>query len=490
MPTIFVSAYRNFALRYILYTDILKELNRSGVRIVVFLRDNDLDYYRERLGDKNVIFEPVLFETAMQQLRSGHISKTFVVARKCMSGSKSGWENSTDQFRLYQYGREFSGSPRAKLNFLLIRALATIGKRVATVRKGMVALESRIFPGKMYDGYFEKYNPQMLITSSLGYMIDPYFMRSAKRHGCKVVSIIHGWDNPTTKDYRGANPDHVIVWNEIMKREVNVFHDIPKDRIHVGGIAHWDLYFNGRHKRRSREQFLESNELSKNRKTIFYATSSFRKNRNTFEVIERLLQVIREDRFVMPTQLLVRLHPHYLLKVKGQESQVIEKYKTRIDGLRREYGDLVSFKPPMMKVLNDDIDMPVEDMHYLAETMHYSDVLLNEYSTMTFEGAIFDLPVINVALYNYKDTDKPASYEENLTHVKRMLQYGATKNAYTIDQLLEYIDYYLDDPSRDRDKRKNLVDQEVTTNRGCAGESIGKWLLSLAGVTNDARVDI
>ena len=64
-PTIFISAYRNFSIRHILYSDIFKELKNSGSRIVVFLRDNDLDYYREKLGDENVVFEPVLYDRAM-----------------------------------------------------------------------------------------------------------------------------------------------------------------------------------------------------------------------------------------------------------------------------------------------------------------------------------------------------------------------------------------------------------------------------------------
>lgn len=475
-PTIFISAYRNVSIRYILYSDIFKELRRRNVKIVVFLKDNDLEYYRQRLGDDNVIIEPVLFDMAMHQLRSNWLSGWFVITRRFMSGSESGYENTSANVQADFYGKAMSQTFKGFLIVQAIKFLAKLGTRVKGVRKGLVALESRMFPGEFYDRFFEKYSPQMLIISSLGYMIDPYFMRAAKRHGCKVVSIPHSWDNTSSKDYRGGDPDHIITWNEIMKREVNVFHDIPNERIYVGGIAHWDFYFNGQFKPRPKDEFLSSNGLIKGRKVILYGTTSPVTFIRTFDVIEQLLEAMARARFLFSCQLVVRLHPVYLTKDKCGEGQWIGRFQERIKVLRRRYGDLVSFTTPMMRVLNDDIDMPVEDMHHLAETLYHSDVLLTEYSTLIIEGAIFDLPVINVGLYNYRDTDKPASYWENYTHIRRILKTGATRNAYTIEQLIEYINFYLEERSQDKDRRKELVEQEVTTNRGCAGRMIAQYI--------------
>ena len=132
-----------------------------------------------------------------------------------------------------------------------------------------------------------------------------------------------------------------------------------------------------------------------------------------------------------------------------------------------------------MRLLNDDIDMPVEDMYNLADILHNSDVLLTEYSTLMIEGAVFDLPIINVAMYNYRDTDKPASYFETYTHVNRILKIGACKNAYTIEQLIGYINDALSNPDINEKERKRLVRQEITTNKGLAGESIGLHISTL-----------
>ena len=92
------------------------------------------------------------------------------------------------------------------------------------------------------------------------------------------------------------------------------------------------------------------------------------------------------------------------------------------------------------------------------------------------EAAIFDLPIINVAMHKFRDTVKPASYFENFTHIKRILKTGACKNAYNYDEYITYINEYLENPSRDSQNRKKLVAQEITTNIGCAGQAIGKHL--------------
>ncbi len=362
------------------------------------------------------------------------------------------------------------------LKTYIFSEIAKMGKRWPGIRKAIVRLESFLFPGKIYDSYFHKYRPDMLITSSTGYMIDPFFMRAAKRHNCKVVSIIHSWDNPTTKDYRGASPDRVIAWNDIMKSELVSFQDIEEENIYIGGIAHWDFYFNGSFKKRSKEDFLQFHGLSGDKKIIFYGTSSWVHFRNTFDVIETLLKEIEQGLLQCPAQLLVRLHPGYLFQQRNKEGQVVDLYRDRMKAIKQKYGNLVSFNLPMMNILNDDVDMPVEDMYNLAEILHYSDMLLTEYSTLMIEGAIFDLPIINVSLYNYRDTDKPASLYEEYTHIKRVLKTGACKNAYSHEELLEYVNYYLEDSSRDKDRRAALVEQEITANKGHAGEKIAEYI--------------
>ena len=478
-PTIFISAYRNFSVRYILYSDIFAELSKHNYRIVVFVKDNDVEYYRDKLGSDNVIIEPVLFDRARARMRSNRFASWLNLARRGISGGAESYENSSSAILFDALSTQFRQTRKAKMVYRGLKLLVSVANRFAYVRKRLVTIESKMVPGTLYDRYYEKYRPKALVISSLGYVIDPLFMRASKRNGCMVISIIHSWDNTTTNGYRGGEPDHVMAWNDIMKTELNVFHDIQLEKIHVGGIAHWDFYFDGQFKQRSRDEFLLASGLSHDRKLIFYGTSSPIIFSRTFDVIEDLLKAMGDGAFHFPCQLVVRLHPVYLLPDKTTQGILLDRFQDRIEYLKETYGELICFQHPAVRVLNDDIDMPHSDMHQLAENLHHSDVLLTEYSTLMIEGAILGVPVVNVGLYNFRDTDKPVYYIENLAHLKRILETGATRNAHTMDQLIEYINSYLEDRSRDRDKRQLLTAQEVTTNPGRAGKSIADHIINL-----------
>ncbi|HIC23412.1 MAG TPA: hypothetical protein EYO84_08300 [Planctomycetes bacterium] len=132
-----------------------------------------------------------------------------------------------------------------------------------------------------------------------------------------------------------------------------------------------------------------------------------------------------------------------------------------------------------MTILRDDVDQPVEDQHGLAESLYHSDVMLTEYSTTILEAAICDLPVVNISLYEFADTDVSASLNNDFTHIKRILDTGALQTASTEAQVIEFINYYLEDRSRDRENRQKLVDTIVDHNRGVAGQDIGKYIYGL-----------
>ena len=153
---------------------------------------------------------------------------------------------------------------------------------------------------------------------------------------------------------------------------------------------------------------------------------------------------------------------------------LFRKYATRLSvSLSRLFGWVELLFSPMVELLNDDYEMPLKDMYHLADILHHADILLTEYSTLMIEGAIFDLPIINVAMYNYRDTDKPASYFENYSHIKRVIKTGACKNAYTIDQLIEYIKVYLKGEFPSGFKRLEKQSRETLENfKNIAGKRL------------------
>jgi len=480
MKTIFIAPYRNVSIRYILSTDIFLFLKRQkGLRIVIFIKGENIDYYRKKYSDANtnIYFEDILYQNAYSILRS-RMGSFFNLIRIYMYGSKGGIKNNSPKIWGFIYTQQYGKSNlKGKSIFFLIKLIAILSNQISYLRRFIVFLETKLLNGSIYNNYFSDYNPDLLITSSTGYMIDPLFMRAGKRNNCKVLSIVHSWDNPTTKAYRGASPDYVVAWNEIMKEELSVFQDIKKENIHVGGIAHWDDYFNGSLKNGG--PFFKKVANNTTRKLIMYATSAPLMFKKTFDIIENILINIKNGIVVNESKLIVRLHPNYLAKQKSNERLILDIYKEKIDKLQREYTDLVEFNLPMVNWIEDDYELPIEDIKILGKLLIKSDLLLTEYSTLMIEGSIFDTPVINVALGNFRDTDQPISIIEGLNHIQRVLKTKATRQAYNMDQLIEQINQYLSNPQLDSENRKKLVEQEITTNIGNAGESIGKYIYSL-----------
>lgn len=480
--TLFVSVYRPVSYRYLVYSGVVGKLLDQGFRVVLFVKGDDVDYYQSRLDREGVVFESVHDKEAMGVLKGNPLQRLLVLVRKCVSGSRGEIRNSTDAVHMAMYEKESSGTLAGRLQFGVARALIALARRSARFRRALVALEAALFPGPWYDHLFRKYQPSLLVVSSLGYMIDPYFMRAARRAGCPVASVIHSWDNPTTKDYRGHEPDAVVTWGEVMKREVAIFHDIPEERIHVGGIAHWDLYFDGSLQGSTRERYCAERGLSPERKLVVYGTSSPVMFRHTFDVIGLLLERFTAPDFPFPVQLLVRPHPGYLTRGKAAgQSRVLDDYAQRMQALSDRFPGLVSFDIPRMNRLpSQDVDMPIEDMRSLAETLRHSDVLLTEYSTLAIEAAVMDLPVLNVGLFSYRDMDEDVSVVERFTHLQRILATGACPSVHTLDALVERIQAYLGDRALDREARAKLVAQEVTTHPGVATAAIARLLGDLA----------
>ncbi len=483
-PVILIATSRNFTIRYLLYSDIMSTLEQAGARFVLVLRDGDLDYYREKFSGRNVVLEPLMINASRSLIRSTAFGRIFTMARGIMNGGGGEVKNTTVGVRRSQIQLSGAIGVRALLERFTAIVLGSLGSRLRFLRNFFVRLEGWLMPGRNYDDLFRRHAPDTAIVSSLGFGIDPLIMRSARRNGCPVISIIHSWDNPSTKGYRGADADLVITWNEAMKQELRYFHDIPERNIEIGGVAHWDFYFDGRFEKQasSRDEFFRRYDLDPRRRLLFYGAGSNKNFPRTFDVIEGLLERMAAGELAEPAQVLMRLHPAYLDRGRVlKDAIVLDEYRDRMEQLSRRFPELVRFNIPRMKVLTEDIDMPPEDMQDLAEMIHFCDALLNEYSTLMIEGAVFDVPVINVGLFHFRDTNLPAKHFEEYYHIRRILDTEAFDAAYSFEDLVDRINSAFQDPGARQAGRRRLVDRELAWNRGTAGRRIASMILDRVG---------
>ena len=311
-------------------------------------------------------------------------------------------------------------------------------------------------------------------------MIDPFLMCAARRHSIKIAAVIQSWDNTSTKDYRGADPDYVVVWNQTMEREAEVFHDIPKENIFLEGIAHWDIYFSRERDEEERASAtLPEIGLVGGRPIIYYCTSSFQIFNNSLDTARELAAWLCTLQLIGRPQLLMRLHPSYLIPKGSDRETKAEKLLDQMSSIQRESRGDVFFDSPKMPAIAEGIDMPMQDMLRRKLLLKGSSVLINEYSTLMIEGAIFDVPTINISVGRFRDTNKEVAYVEQFHHIRRILKTMACVTAYWYSEFFEWIQRYLADSRLHRENRKSLVTQEITVNKGRAGVVVGRYLAQL-----------
>jgi hypothetical protein len=337
-------------------------------------------------------------------------------------------------------------------------------------------LEERLFPFEAHADYYRRYRPEMTVVTSLGFDQDTLVMREARRFGSKVAVLIKNWDVPTTRGIGGSVPDYVLVWNDIMREEVVRYHDVPRDRISVIGVSQWDDYFRDDALAPAKSAFLERYGMSEDRRTIYFAMTTPTHYKHNITLARLLLEAIRDGRIRHRAQLLVRLHPAYVL-IDGVLS---DEARTELEELEREFGDLLALSRPTSEAYNRFIVPGESNDADLKAILTYSDVMVTVYSTQILEGVIFDLPIVNAGMYAFRDTGLPVSTYEDWDHVRQVLDRDAVAYCYSSDEVVDAVNAALDDPARGRDARQRIAtDQFVPALRGRSGEATGRELVRL-----------
>jgi hypothetical protein len=184
-----------------------------------------------------------------------------------------------------------------------------------------------------------------------------------------------------------------------------------------------------------------------------------------------LLEQIRSERIAGRPQVLPGRHPD-----EG----------VRYDQVRRDFPELI-YEPPRWvhtEAGNWAHVFPLaEDVALLANVTAHADLNVNFGSTMTPDFALHDKPVVTPAF----DVIMPPVFGMSLydfctqfEHYRPVADLGAARFARSENQLAEYINAYLKDPSLDRAARRALVSLHVQDAPGFAARKIIDTLARIA----------
>jgi hypothetical protein len=469
-PTVFLVVTQGFAARYLLHTDILPTLLAAGARVVVLAPNaGDASMAAEFTSDR-VGLEPL--HASLGRIEQQMVQ--YVVSRarmNALAGRSGAFVNRYERFRRVK--REKNPVVVAAVN-----ALVQLASHSRTVRKGLVGFEERRYAVPVHAEAFERHRPDLVVTASVGYVKeDAIVMREARRRGVPSVGVVMGWDNPSSKGYRGATPDRIVAWSDRMAGLVADLQDFPRERIFVGGVAHFDRYVRPG-SLPTRDELVEQLGLDPVRKIVLYATSSPGAWRRNVDVAEVIAQAIRERRLGVEAQLVVRVHPNFFradtpASVEGFERLAAEHEHVHID----RPGVL----PGGMRVR-----LAADDAVRLGGLIKHADCLVNMFSTTTVEACLCDTPVVQVTQHAWDPPDERFTsgarqrWFEYL-HMRRVVERTAARTADSPHEIVERVRDYLVDPGLDRAARLDAARVECGPTDGHAGERIAGFLLGLVG---------
>jgi len=305
---------------------------------------------------------------------------------------------------------------------------------------------------------FDEEKPDLIFTPSLiDNNFDVPFAAEAKRRGIRVVGMVRSWDNLTSHSLLGVLPDRMLHQNKFIKESATgKFQDISEDKhgpMDVIGLPHYDLYKNINQYIVPKEEYFKEKGLDPNKKLIFLVGPQF--YRSTYILPSLLNSLIEKGDIKKPSQVLFRPHPR---RVSGTEEKDLQNTK-----------HIVLDKGSRNKVL-------YSDTKNFINAFYHSDVVISVQSTTSVDASVFDKPLVDV---NFDDPNKKEKYWTTVRrlfdmedHYERVVEIGATRIAHSPDELTKYLNQYLEDPSLDREARKEVLNEFVEPFDGKAGERL------------------
>lgn len=450
MKTIFITSFEGVETKNLLRTSILPTiLNSEKARVVILTHDQSrADYHKRELPDERVIYEIV------PKKKIAGLNKLFSKLKFILLNTST-----KDVHRKMQY--EKTKNPIQYFGGLLAnRMLAR-----KTFRNFFRFLDLRLIQNPELDVYFKKYNPSLVVLANVFNEPEMDLLRAAKKKKIKSVGFVNSWDKVTAKCVFRLLPDKIIVFNDIVKKEVMVHDDAKESDIFVGGMPQYDFYFSSSPV--SREEFFKKRGLAPSSRLVVYAPLGKSVCDSDWPIIDFLHSQNQAGIFGENIKILVRFPPHDFIDQKEIELRPWLVYDH--PGVRFGVGS------------GGDWDMSFADLFYLRDTLANMSLLVGYASSVNIDAAIFDKPVISIDFEIEKSKSfsrSPLRYRK-VVHCQTLRQIGGARVVQKKEDLVFWMKKYLEDSSIDKSGRKEVVNKQCVFSDGKSGERIGSFILSL-----------
>lgn len=281
-------------------------------------------------------------------------------------------------------------------------------------------------------------------------------------HRIPCLHVIGNYDHVASKGFRGILPKLLLVWSPQMVEDAQRYQWISLSRLRMIGSLRYNSI--DRAQLQAPEEFLRRIGLVPGKKTIVFAGHAFAEQ--YFEMLAAYRELLETGE---PCQLILRLYPNKTFMNSVYLEPLMEYAKT----MPQVY---ISFADPHFREGFRDREVLQVEEEELWNILNCCDVLVDYYSTITLEGAIFDKPIIHMhylpktAQPYEKKPKRVATWDQ--IHNRRIMDYGAVEVVYSRNELLDAIKNNLKEPMRFSSARKNMVARECGPLDGRACERL------------------
>lgn len=448
MKTIFITLFQGVEAKNILRTDVCKTLLGQPEVRLVFLVHNPYkaEYFQKEFNHPRVAYQLISnyqsswWDKFWQWARFAFIKTETLDLRRCLALAES-----KNYFRYL-------------ISFCLNRLLAR-----SWLRKLMRKLDYLAVRKSVFGNLFEEYKPDLLFSAHLFDDLETALVRQARQKGIPTVGFVNSWDKLTSRGMIRVLPNKLLVFNNLVQQEALIYADMSIKDIIVTGVPQYDRYFQP--KLSKREDFFARLGLDSNKRLLIYAPMGRYFSNSDWEIIDLLHSYFEQKLVPDGLAMLARFQPNDFL----DEDEIKKRPWLNYDWPGIRFSDKRGV----------DWDMSFSDLQHLTDTLYYASILVCYATSLSIDAAIFGKPVININ-FEVKEKQKPSetpTYFYKTAHYVKAGQTGGIRFVNNSQELLSWINKYLENPALDRAGRERLVKEQCWRLDGLAGECIGRLLL-------------
>lgn len=337
-------------------------------------------------------------------------------------------------------------------------AFVNFVRRTPGMGRFLTWLETKLYVTHAHNEKFKEQDISCVLTPGMGnfgFWNEGNFALEAQHMGIPAFAAITNYDNIVNMGYRGFNPTCLSVWSRQMADEAIKLHGFSANKIEITGPVQYDRFMMPL--TQTREEFLKSLHLDPSKKTILFAGGV---NINHYFDIYRIFIEQKEKVWREPFNLIIRPYPH--IKLLGSPAWRVLEDLFKKGGACISNPSSIDASSGRAAELRLDLafDEGPDELNYL---LHYSDVMVNYFSTIGLEAAICDLPTIHVGFDAYTfglRFSVTTGFLQRQTHNRRPLRLAAARVAKNEKELFNALEDYLGDRSLDREARRVYAESE------------------------------